>query len=186
VLLGAIAALLLAAILVDAPLLAPADISVPENPAKSPWYFLGVQELVSYSAFTGGILVPLVLLLAAATVPFVDREEDGTGRWFGGSRGFRVVVRSTLVSLVLTIGVMSIAIVGGWQWTRNAPAVLALIANPGAILAALYGIWSWGILRTTSSTKLGVFALASCCLTGGIIITIVGIWLRGPNWEFMW
>jgi hypothetical protein len=28
---------------------------LPENPAKAPWYYLGIQELVSYSAFTGGI-----------------------------------------------------------------------------------------------------------------------------------
>jgi quinol-cytochrome oxidoreductase complex cytochrome b subunit len=186
VFLGAMAVLLLAAILVDAPLLAPANISVPENPAKSPWYFLGVQELVSYSAFTGGVLVPLMLLLAATAVPYVDREESGIGRWFGGSAGRVVVMRSTVMSSVLTIGIMSIAIVGGWQWTRNAPPVVALIANPGAILAALYGLWSWGTLRVTSSTKLGLFALASSCLTGGIIITIIGIWLRGPNWEFMW
>ena len=182
----AMAALMLASILVDAPLHAPADISMPDNPAKSPWYFLGVQELVSYSAFTGGVLIPLVLLLAVAVVPFVDREEAGIGHWFGRHQGKSIVLQSTVVSLVLTIGVMLIAIVTGWQWTRNAPAVLALIANPGSILATFYGIWSWRVMRVTSSTKLGVFSLASCCLTGGIIITIVGIWLRGPNWEFLW
>ena len=30
----------------------------PPNPAKAPWYFLGLQEMVSYSAFWGGIGVP--------------------------------------------------------------------------------------------------------------------------------
>jgi quinol-cytochrome oxidoreductase complex cytochrome b subunit len=182
----AVAALMLASILVDAPLHAPADSSMPENPAKSPWYFLGMQELVSYSAFTGGVMVPLVLLLAVAAVPFMDREEQGTGRWFGGHQGKRIVFQAMLVSFLLTIGVMSIAIVTGWQWTRNAPSIVALVTNPGSILATCYGGWSWRVLRLTSSTKLGVFALASCCLTGGIIITVVGIWLRGPNWEFLW
>ena len=38
----------------DAPLKELANASVPENPAKAPWYFLGLQELVSYSAFMGG------------------------------------------------------------------------------------------------------------------------------------
>jgi quinol-cytochrome oxidoreductase complex cytochrome b subunit len=186
VLLTTLAVLMLSAILVDAPLLAPADISIPENPAKSPWYFLGVQELVSYSAFTGGVLVPLVLLLAIVAVPFVDREEKGRGFWFGGKQGRKVVILSATVASLLAIVIMAIAIGLGWQWTRNALAVVALIANPGSILAVLYGIWSWGVLRSTSSTKMGVFALASCCLVGGIIITIVGIWLRGPNWEFVW
>ena len=31
---------------------------MPENPAKAPWYFLGLQELVSFSAFMGGIGIP--------------------------------------------------------------------------------------------------------------------------------
>jgi quinol-cytochrome oxidoreductase complex cytochrome b subunit len=186
ILLTALAALMLFAILVNAPLLAPADISMPENPAKSPWYFLGVQELVSYSAFTGGILVPVLLLLSALAVPFVDTEEKGTGVWFGGQQGRRVVVLSTAVGTILAIGIMAIAIGIGWHWTRNAPAVTALVVNPGSILAAFYGLWSWRVLRSTSSTKMSVFALASSCLAGGIIITVVGIWLRGPNWEFVW
>jgi hypothetical protein len=177
---------MLAAMLVDAPLLAPADPSMPENPAKSPWYFLGVQELVSYSAFTGGILVPILLLVAAAAVPFVDREEQGIGHWFGGRQGKAVVSVSILVALVMTISMMWTAIGMGWHWTRNAPAAIALIVNPGSILAALYGIWSWLVARSTASTKMGVFALASCCLTGGIVITILGIWFRRPNWEFVW
>ena len=186
VLLVALAALMLSAILVDAPLLAPADVSVPENPAKSPWYFLGVQELVSYSSFTGGVLVPLLLLVALIAVPFVDCEEKGTGHWFGGERGRKIVLLSALVALVMTVGTMAIAIGVGWQWTRTAPAVVGLIANPGSILAALYAVWSWWVLRSTSSTKMGVFALVSSSLTGGIIITVVGIWLRGPNWVFVW
>lgn len=145
-----------------------------------------MQELVSYSAFTGGVLVPLLLLVAAVAVPFVDREESGIGYWFGGRHGKAVASVSALVALVLTVSMMWVAIGMGWHWTRNAPAAVALIVNPGSILATLYGIWSWLVARSTSSTKMGVFALASCCLTGGIVITILGIWLRGPNWEFVW
>jgi cytochrome b-561 len=182
----ALAALMLFALLIDAPLLAPADPSAPENPAKSPWYFLGVQELVSYSAFTGGVLVPLLFLIAVAAVPFLDREERGTGIWFAGPHGKRVVIRSSVVAAVLTMGMMAIAIGVGWHWARNAPAVVLLIANPGSILAAMYGAWSWWVAKSTSSTKMGVFALASSCLVGSIIITCIGIWLRGPNWGFVW
>jgi hypothetical protein len=126
------------------------------------------------------------LLLALVAVPFVDREEKGTGHWFGGEQGRRVVLLSAVVASVMTVGTMGIAIGAGAQWTRNAPSVLALIANPGSLLALLYAVWSWLVLRSTSSTRMGVFALVSCSLVGGTIITIVGIWLRGPNWEFVW
>jgi len=62
ILAGIIAVLVLLAFFIDAPLLEQANPSHPENPAKSPWYFLGVQELVSYSAFAGGLLVPVLFL----------------------------------------------------------------------------------------------------------------------------
>ena len=62
VLLFLICTLLILATFVDAPLLEKANPSNPENPAKSPWYFLGIQEMVSYSAFTGGVLVPALFM----------------------------------------------------------------------------------------------------------------------------
>ena len=43
------------ALVSDAPLKELANPAVPENPAKAPWYFLGLQELVAFSAFMGGI-----------------------------------------------------------------------------------------------------------------------------------
>ena len=49
---------LVAALMVAAPLEAPADPTHPPNPSKAPWYFLGLQEMVSYSAFWGGVGVP--------------------------------------------------------------------------------------------------------------------------------
>jgi hypothetical protein len=47
----------------DAPLKELANPQVPENPAKAPWYFLGLQELVAYSAFMGGVGIPAIVLL---------------------------------------------------------------------------------------------------------------------------
>jgi quinol-cytochrome oxidoreductase complex cytochrome b subunit len=46
----------------NAPLKELANPNVPENPAKAPWYFLGLQELVSYSAFAGGIGIPAIVV----------------------------------------------------------------------------------------------------------------------------
>ncbi|MEE9402247.1 MAG: cytochrome b N-terminal domain-containing protein, partial [Desulfobacteria bacterium] len=47
---------------IDAPLRELANPLIPENPAKAPWYFLGLQEMVSYSAFMGGIGLPTLAL----------------------------------------------------------------------------------------------------------------------------
>ena len=53
-----VAVVLVLAIFWNAPLEELANPIHPPNPAKAPWYFLGLQELVSYSAFWGGVVVP--------------------------------------------------------------------------------------------------------------------------------
>ena len=52
-------ALILWALMIDAPLEEPANPTRTPNPSKAPWYFLGLQELVHYSAFVGGVLEQL-------------------------------------------------------------------------------------------------------------------------------
>ncbi len=44
------------------------------NPAKAPWYFLGLQELVSHSALLGGVVAPAVMVLALLAIPYFDRN----------------------------------------------------------------------------------------------------------------
>src|SRR6516225_8481390 len=52
---------LLVFLVLNAPLEEPANALHSPNPAKAPWYFVGIQELVSYSALLGGIVVPTLL-----------------------------------------------------------------------------------------------------------------------------
>jgi len=44
------------------------------NPAKAPWYFLGLQELVSHSALLGGVVAPALMVLALLAIPYIDRN----------------------------------------------------------------------------------------------------------------
>ncbi len=44
------------------------------NPAKAPWYFLGLQELVSHSAFLGGVVAPALMVVALLAIPYFDRN----------------------------------------------------------------------------------------------------------------
>jgi len=60
---------------IDAPLRDPANPNVTPNPAKAPWYFLGLQELLHYFApTTAGVLVPGLVLVGLAVLPYVDRN----------------------------------------------------------------------------------------------------------------
>jgi menaquinol-cytochrome c reductase cytochrome b/c subunit len=60
---------------IDAPLQAPASPSTTPNPAKAPWYFLGLQELLHYfPPTTAGVLIPGLTLAGLAILPYIDRN----------------------------------------------------------------------------------------------------------------
>lgn len=81
-----LAAILVLSIYFNAPLEEPVNVMHPPNPAKAPWYFLGLQELVSYSAFWGGVGIPGIEVLILFLVPYLDRSPGGVGRWFAKER----------------------------------------------------------------------------------------------------
>jgi menaquinol-cytochrome c reductase cytochrome b/c subunit len=61
--------------LVKAPLLGLADINKTPNPSKAPWYFLGLQELLTmWNPMIAGVLVPGIALALSAFAPFIDKN----------------------------------------------------------------------------------------------------------------
>jgi quinol-cytochrome oxidoreductase complex cytochrome b subunit len=176
------------ALLSDAPLKELANPAVPENPAKAPWYFLGLQELVSYSAFMGGIGIPAIVMVGLALIPYLDRETEYTGEWFGGVRGRRVVLQSLVVGFGATLAVEALAIRFGWlrEWFPDVPQLAITVFNPGTVLAAAYAAYSIWLVRRHDSTRIGALGLFTCFLCGFALLTLIGTHFRGPNWNFYW
>lgn len=107
------------ALYVKAPLEAPANPLAPPNPAKAPWYFLWLQELIadttvkvgSYvinGGFVGGILIPTIALAVLAAWPFLDRSpEAAIGVWLHRSRWLQNVIFT--VGVIIIIGLIILA-----------------------------------------------------------------------------
>jgi hypothetical protein len=69
------AALFVFSVFVDAPLLEFANFNDQPNPSKAPWYFLGLQELLSYfDPAVAGVVIPGFGLAGLAFVPYIDRN----------------------------------------------------------------------------------------------------------------
>jgi quinol-cytochrome oxidoreductase complex cytochrome b subunit len=172
----------------DAPLKERANPLVPENPAKAPWYFLGIQELVSHSAFMGGVVLPAIVFLGLALIPFLDREREQSGIWFGGPRGRHVFALSCLFSAAFVIALESFVIRCGWlrTWFPDIPQLWIIFINPGTVLALVFALWSQLVLRWTGSTRLSAIGLFTCILVGFVILTYIATVHRGPNWDFYW
>jgi len=104
----------LLSLVIDAPLQSPADPNTTPNPAKAPWYFLGLQELLHYfQPNSAGVMIPGITLLALAVLPYIDRNP---------SRAYsdRKVAITTFTMFLMFWAVITLA--GsffrgpGWEW----------------------------------------------------------------------
>ncbi|OFW11149.1 MAG: cytochrome B6 [Acidobacteria bacterium RIFCSPLOWO2_02_FULL_67_36] len=100
-----------------APLEEMADPTRTPNPAKAPWYFLGLQELVSYSALVGGVVVPTLLALALLILPYLDRGTSGSGRWFAPERRIANTIFTAVAAAFVGLIVIGTFFRGpNWAW----------------------------------------------------------------------
>jgi len=95
-------------LLIDAPLEAPADPTSTPNPAKAPWYFLGLQELLVYfPPWIAGVLVPTLILGGLAAIPYLDRNPRGVGYYTFRERPL-AITGFLFGFLVLWVGLLAI------------------------------------------------------------------------------
>lgn len=183
-----LAVLLLLAYCFDAPLTEQANPTVPENPAKAPWYFLGLQELVSYSAFMGGVGIPAIVVAGLMLVPYLDREKEDIGVWFSGRQGKRICLNSAVFAATIVIGMLIFTVNNGWlrNWLPEIPQIFITLFNPGTVFLLVFAVWSLFVMNVTNSTRMGALALFTCFLVGFVILTYFATVHRGPNWDFYW
>jgi cytochrome b-561 len=133
VVLGTIAVLSVMAVLLRSPLEEPANALVTPNPAKAPWYFLWLQEIVTDTtirlgaftingAFLGGVLLPGVLIGLLTVWPWLDRSPgSAAGLWFARTRRTQNLVFLGVVALVLLLTLIGTFMRGPywhlyWPW----------------------------------------------------------------------
>jgi len=136
----------------------------------------------------GGIGIPGIVLLGLGLIPFLDREETGTGHWFGGPGGVRLVLRAIAVGLGSALLVEALAIRFGWlrEWFPHVPQLVITAVNPGTVLTLIYGAYSVYLVKRYDSTRAGALGLFTCFLCGFALLTLIGSYFRGPNWQFFW
>ena len=107
--------ILLSAIL-QAPLLEEANPNVTPNPAKAPWYFLGLQELLSYwDPQIAGVMIPLVLgVVLWMAFPYIDRNPET----HPSKRKFAIMFYTFFLAGAGVLTIIGVLFRGpGWNWT---------------------------------------------------------------------
>src|SRR5579884_2488300 len=78
-------------ITLNAPLEEPSNPNLTMNPAKAPWYFLGLQEmLVYFDPWMAGVVLPTMIIVGLMAMPYIDFNREGNGYFTFVQRKFAV------------------------------------------------------------------------------------------------
>ena len=105
-LLAITALLVIMAVVIHSPLLDPANFNATPNPSKAPWYFLGLQELLSYfDPQIAGVTVPTIVgIIGFMAIPFVDRNPSTRP----SDRKFAILLYSIFISGAATLTIIGV------------------------------------------------------------------------------
>ncbi|MCR4375238.1 MAG: cytochrome b N-terminal domain-containing protein, partial [Acidobacteria bacterium] len=127
--LGTFAVISILAVFIASPLEEPANALITPNPAKAPWYFLWLQEIVTDTtihmgsftingAFIGGVILPGVLIGLLTVWPWLDRSPSAvTGEWFPRARRTQNLVFILVMAAILLLTYIGMEMRGPyWQF----------------------------------------------------------------------
>ena len=168
--------LIVLSIFFDAPLAEIADPTRTPNPAKAPWYFLGLQELLHYyPPLVSGVVLPGMLIVALAVVPYMKinlerlpfaAEPSRTRVWIVWG------VIAALTALFFFSGSAPVWPFIGTLW------FIGIAMTLGAVSSSTGRAVSWLRSRSLPFWIFGWFLLAA------IALTVIGVFFRGPGWSF--
>jgi quinol-cytochrome oxidoreductase complex cytochrome b subunit len=188
-LLGTTLLVFIFSILRNAPLEDIANPNVTTNPAKAPWYFVGLQELLEHMhPLVAGVLVPTVLVLFLLVIPYIDNDRTGAGRWFTSARGRRIALLSALYALV----VMPLLIVLDNAFNLReslrglAPEVVSQIILPGLIVTLAAWLPAIVMIRGHPTPREILLCLFTVMVVAAVIFTLSGFLFRGPGFKLFW
>jgi quinol-cytochrome oxidoreductase complex cytochrome b subunit len=161
----------------NAPLEGVADPAHTPNPAKAPWYFLGLQELLHYfPPVVAGVLVPTLVVIALVVIPYfnINVEADGL---FTKERSKRLRI-FWIAALALCLFLLAFDVID------------ALV--PTVIVAVLMAVAAYTPTNSLSSSRRALaakplsFWIMSWFLFELCVLTAVGTLFRGPGWSWVW
>ena len=145
------------------------------NPAKAPWYFLGLQELLHYfPPVVGGVVLPTLTVIALIAIPYFKINLKKDGMW-------KEQPRQTLTGFLIFVGIVSLILLIFKVYAMLVPTIMI-----SAIMLIPYvskregGIVGWLGTRPLSWWVMTWFVVIA------VVLTTIGTLFRGPEWRWTW
>ena len=165
------------ALLFNAPLEGLADPSHTPNPAKAPWYFLGLQEMLHYfPPVVAGVLAPGLVVMALVVIPYFKVNIEAEGLFLKDrSKRLRIfyiaacalslflLVFKVYAALVPTLIMAGLMLFAG----ESSPQSPSRFQRYVAARPLSYWVMTWFLFEL-------------------VVLTAIGTFFRGPGWAWFW
>lgn len=160
----------------DAPLEQLANPLLTPNPAKAPWYFLGLQELLHYfPPFVAGIVIPTLVVIALIVIPYFRVNVQGEAMWLKNRSRRLSIFLAAVLAVVVLLGLFD-------AWTVLVPTVLIAGLAVVCYFAPPQKRPSMDYLRMRSVS----WWVMTWFIFVAVVLTLVGTYFRGPGWSWVW
>jgi menaquinol-cytochrome c reductase cytochrome b/c subunit len=179
---------------VNAPLEGIADPMHTPNPAKAPWYFLGLQDLLHYfPPMVAGVLIPGLVVGALIVIPYFNINIEGRSIW--ANRNNRRWVMAAVPAFAITIfllfaipqlshGDTSLPLVDR-MLDLFVPIVPTVIVGGTLLLSSRYSPQSARPFQRWLADRPLSFWIMTWFLVELIMLTAIGTFFRGPGWSWV-
>src|SRR5215831_11175213 len=169
-------ALVVISLLFNAPLEGLADPSHTPNPAKAPWYFLGLQELLHYfPPVVAGVLVPTLVVIALIVIPYFNINIEAHGIFLKDRARRSQIFSMVVAALVIFLLLFDVYVALGPTLIVAAFMVVAAYSSPQSPSA---------FRRYLASKPLSYWVM-TWFLFELVVLTAVGTLFRGPGWSWV-
>lgn len=185
-----IAFLLVLSTIADAPLRERANPSFSPNPAKAPWYFMGLQELlIHFHPFFAIVIFPVVLISGIIWLPFIKTGDSGQGIWFISEKGKLAGIYSAIAAFIFTILFILVSelLPDPETITSSLPSIITTGLIPFLIVCStifLFMKWLQAKIKIIRSEYLQ--SIIIILIISYSVLSLVGIFFRGEGMDLMW
>jgi quinol-cytochrome oxidoreductase complex cytochrome b subunit len=185
-----VAFVLMLSVFFDAPLHEQANPGFSPNPAKAPWYFMGLQELlIHFHPFFAVVIFPVAIMVGTCWLPFIKTDDANSGNWFLSEKGKKSGITALYVSLFMTVFFVLFS---------------EMLPDPETVLPSIPSFISNGLIPFLTVVVTGFYfikylqkkyslnrseqvqSVAIVLIISYSVLTLIGIFFRGPGMHLVW